>query len=94
VLHLLSLNDINKVTNNANILKMKTFRFFAVGLAFMATSAMAQAPQNIGVAFKNKYPNASVKKFKFRHDNYVASFVDGGKKCKAFFDEKGNWVQT
>ncbi|MGP8215488.1 MAG: PepSY-like domain-containing protein [Bacteroidia bacterium] len=73
---------------------MKTKSFIAVLLMFVAITAFTQVPQNIKDAFKSKYPSATVKSFKYLHNNYVATFVYEGEKCKATFDGNANWIQT
>lgn len=73
---------------------MKTIKYFAVVLACIATSAMAQTAPNIETALKSKYPNAVIKKIKHEKTDYVASFKNNDKKCKAFFDLQGNWLRT
>jgi hypothetical protein len=73
---------------------MKTKGFIIALSMFVASAATAQIPQNIKDAFRHKYPDATLKKFRHENKTYVALFVNGKENDKAVFSETGSWIKT
>ena len=76
---------------------MKKIIISAVFLACLATTAIAQIPDNIQSYFQYKYPGVRIQMIE-RIDNgyvgYVASFSKEGENGAAYFDEYGRWLRT
>jgi hypothetical protein len=52
-------------------------------------------PKTVKTAFKNKYPSEKKPNWeKDSHGNFEAHFKKDGKKYRADFSPKGNWIET
>jgi len=73
---------------------MKTRSVLAALIVCLTISAISQVPQNVQSAFGGMYPDAVLRKFKHRHHEYIAAFMNEGRKCTTVFDERGDWLMT
>ena len=51
-------------------------------------------PQNIAPSFAAKYPNAKIKKWEMRNEQYIVDFTDDRNKCAAYYSPGGGWIKT
>ena len=58
-------------------------------------TAKGQVPKTVKTAFKNKYPSEKKPNWeKDSHGSFEAHFKKDGKKYRADFSPKGNWIET
>jgi hypothetical protein len=51
-------------------------------------------PKNISTSLTAKYPDARVKGWVLRNDQYVVRFVEDKQKCMSYFAADGSWIRT
>ncbi len=73
---------------------MKKISFLAVLLACLATTAIAQIPDNVQTYFKYQKPGVRMEMVKHSDNGYVASFSKEGENGTAYFDGDGIWLKT
>ncbi len=72
---------------------MRTIIFFYFIISFGC--ALGQTPEKAAEEFRKKFPNATNVKWGIDRNNYhEANFELDGKKYRADFDSKGEWVET
>ena len=51
-------------------------------------------PKNIEVKITNRYPNAHIKGWEMKNDEYVIKVMQDRKKLMAWYSDGGSWIKT
>ena len=51
-------------------------------------------PASIAHKFSDKYPNAKIRNWEMRDDQYVVKFTEDRSKCMSYFTSGGKWIRT
>jgi len=51
-------------------------------------------PKNIAPSFSAQYPDAKIKNWVEKGDEFIVNFVDGKQKCEAYYSPDGRWIQS
>ncbi len=65
-----------------------------IASAFISNAQIRKIPSEVTDAFKTKYPNAQTVSWKDKVTSFEASFIDNKINVDAYFDSKGNWIET
>jgi hypothetical protein len=70
----------------------------AVAMGMISSYTLAQKgndiPQSVINDFSSKYPGITVKNWKTKDNQYVASFKMNGRQCQAFYALNDEWLNT
>ena len=74
---------------------MKNIFLSLIGTVMLFSFAgKGSLPKNIEVKINNRYPNAHIKGWEMKNDEYVIKIGQDKKKMMAFYSEGGNWIKT
>ena len=77
------------------LLKTSSVFLLVILLISCNNTVKGQVPKTVKTAFKNKYPSEKNPNWeKDSHGNFEAHFKKDGKKYRADFSPKGNWIET
>lgn len=77
------------------LLKTSSVFLLVILLISCNNTVNGQVPKAVKTAFKNKYPSEKNPNWeKDSHGNFEAHFKKDGKKYRADFSPKGNWIET
>lgn len=78
----------------AYILILATMVITSTAVAQQKRIKTDKVPQTVQDAFKVKFPNAIIQKWKKENDTYIAEYKQEKKKYETTFDSNGTWMNT
>jgi hypothetical protein len=97
------LGFISKIKTNLNLKIMKNVQvktiiliaaMWIISYNTMAQKATDMVPQAVIASFSAQYPQAQVKDWKIKNNDYIASFILNNRKSQAFYSPDGAWLNT
>jgi hypothetical protein len=59
-----------------------------------AATGKKDLPKNIASSFTAKYPDARIKKWEMKDNDYIVRFDENNEKCTSWYTPDGKWVKT
>ena len=78
---------------------MKKIFFPLLGIAFAflgmtAFTGKKDLPATISAKISSRYPDAKIRNWELRNDQWVVKFTEDKSKCMTYFTSDGKWIRT
>ena len=74
---------------------MKKIFFSLIGIVMLFSfTGKGSLPKNIEVKINSRYPNAHIRGWEMKNEEYVIEVMQYGKKLMAWYSNGGNWIKT